>query len=182
MLSASPTEDLARELAVSAADHGCAAVVELALPLLKWPANDPKWHWALIQPIRGAGPDSSDNEGHFRSLATLLNHGIDPNVSRFGQTALHFSAAHHGSVGEQARARFASMLLDHGAKMDLRDDLLKSTPLAWACRWGRKKLVELFIERGAPVHETDAEVWATPEAWAKKIGEDAVLAILQRHR
>ncbi|MGA7524889.1 MAG: hypothetical protein WBW84_20735 [Acidobacteriaceae bacterium] len=36
-----------------------------------------------------------------------------------------------------SRARFAAMLIDHGARLDLRDDLLKSTPLGWACRWGR---------------------------------------------
>ena len=61
------------------------------------------------------------------------------------------------------------MLLDHGARLDLRDDLLKSTPLGWACRWGRKELVELLIARGAPVNEPDAEPWATPRAWAEKM-------------
>jgi ankyrin repeat protein len=181
LLSASPSEDLAREFAWSAADHGCAAIVELALPRIAWARNDPKWHWTLIQPIRGAGGASSDNEGHFRSMAALLDHGIDPNVSRFGQTALHFSAAYHGSVGDEDRARFASMLLDHGARLDLRDDLLKSTPLGWACRWGRRKLAELLISRGAPIDEPDAEPWATPTAWAKKMRQDAVLTILQRH-
>lgn len=122
-----------------------------------------------------------NNEGHFRSMAALLDHGINPNVTRFGQTALHFSAAYHGSVGDEDRARFASILLDHGARLDLRDDLLKSTPLGWACRWGRRKLVELLISRGAPVDEPDAEPWATPKAWGKKMRQDAVLTILQRH-
>lgn len=181
LLSASPTEELARELAWSAADHGCAAIVELALPHITWERNDPKWHWTLIQPIRGAGGNSSNNEGHFRSMAALLDHGIDPNVTRFGQTALHFAAAYHGSVGDEDRARFASMLLDHGARLDMRDDILESTPLGWACRWGRRKLVELLISRGAPVDEADAEPWATPTAWAKKMRQDAVLTILQQH-
>lgn len=179
LLAANPSEELACELVWSAADHGCAAIVELALPHLKWPRNDPRWHWVLIQPIRGAGGNSAENEGHFRSMAALLQDEIDPNVQRFGQTALHFVAAHHGSVSDPDRARFASMLLDHGARVDLRDDLLKSTPLGWACRWGRRNLVELLIQHGAPVNETDAEPWATPRAWAKKKKQDAVLAILQ---
>jgi ankyrin repeat protein len=180
LLEANPSEELARELVWSAADHGCAAIVELALPHLKWPSNDTRWHWSLIQPIRGAGSDAGDNEGHYRSMAALLKHGVDPNVQRYGQTALHFAAADHGQ-GEKTRARFAAMLLDHGARFDLRDELLKSTPLGWACRWGRRNLVELLLERGAPIHEPDAESWATPTAWAKKMKHNAVIAILHEH-
>jgi ankyrin repeat protein len=103
-------------------------------------------------------------------------------VSRFGQTALHFAAGYHGAVSDADRARFASMLLDSGARLDLRDDLLKSTPLGWACRWGRKKLAELLIARGARIDEPDAEPWATPKAWAEKMGRDAILAALSEHK
>ncbi|MDD1677958.1 MAG: ankyrin repeat domain-containing protein, partial [Methanomicrobiales archaeon] len=157
LLEADTSEDLARELVWSAADHGCPAIVEMALARLAWPSQDPAWHWVLIQPIRGAGDNRSENEGHFACMAALLRHGIDPNVSRFGQTALHFAAARHGRLSDADRARFAAMLLDHGARLDLRDDLLQSTPLGWACRWGRKELAELLIARGAPVDEPDAE-------------------------
>ncbi len=160
LLANDPSEALASELAWSAADHGCAAILELALPHLNWRRDDPRWHWILIQPIRGVGS--------LRCMLALLKHGVDPNVSRFGATVLHFAAGWHGSVSGPERARFASMLLDHGARLDLRDDLLKSTPLGWAYRWGRKELVELLIARGAPMHEPDAEPWATPKAWAEK--------------
>lgn len=176
LLAADPSEEQARELAWSAADHGCPEIVELALPHIKWPKDDPRWHWVLIQPIRGAGSNSAENAGHFHSMAALLQHGVDPNVPRFGQTALHFAAAYHGKVSDDDRARFAGMLLDHGAKLDLRDDLLKSTPLGWACRWGRRRLVELLIQRGAPVDEPEAEPWATPRAWARKMGFEIPLA------
>ncbi len=162
LLATEPTEALARELADSAADHGCPAILELALPHLSWPLDDERWHWILIQPMRGVGS--------LECMQMLLEHGVDPNVSRFGATALHFAAGRHGSL-----TRFASMLLDHGARLDLRDDLLKSTPLGWACRWGRKELVELLIARGAPVDEPDAEPWATPKAWAQKKGHAALL-------
>jgi ankyrin repeat protein len=86
-------------------------------------------------------------------MAALLKHGVDASVTRMGQTALHSTAAHHGRIGDEDRARFAAMLLDHGAKLDMRDDPLKSTPLGWACRWGRPKLVELLIQHGARVEE-----------------------------
>ena len=41
-----------------------------------------------------------------------------------------------------------AMLIDRGARLDLRDDLLKSTPLGWACRWGRFEMAEV-LSRGA---------------------------------
>lgn len=181
LLADNPNEELASELAWSAADHGCPEIVELALAQLKWPKDDRRWHWVLIQPIRGAGANPSKNEGHFRSMAALLRHGVDPNVTSMGQTALHFAAARHGQVGDKDRARFASMLLDHKARLDLRDDLLKSTPLGWACRWGRIKLVELLVQRGAPVDEPNAEPWATPKAWATKMKHEAILVTLRQY-
>ena len=180
ILDANPSEEVVRELVWSAADHGCAAIVEMAVGRLDWPRDDRRWHWILIQPVRGASADSSVNQGHLQSMAALLRHGIDPNVQRMGQTPLHFTAASRGAADED-RARFAAMLLDHGARLDLRDDLLKSTPLAWACRWGRLPLAELLIERGARVDEPDAEPWATPRAWARKMNHPALLALLEAH-
>lgn len=183
LLAANPPEDVVHELVWSAADHGCAEIVGLALPYLKWALDDPRWHWVLIQPVRGAGSDTAKNEGHFRSMATLLQHGIDTNVRRLGQTVLHFTAARQGGLSDADRARFSSMLLDYGASasLELRDDLLRSTPLGWACRWGREKMVRLLIERGAPVQEPEAEPWATPEAWARTMKQDGILAILREH-
>ena len=64
---------------------------------------------------------------------------------------LHFTAARQSDLSGKDRARFAAMLIDHGARLDIRDDLLKSTPLGWACRWGHRELVELLLQRGAPV-------------------------------
>jgi ankyrin repeat protein len=179
LLQGNPDEELARELAWSAADHGCPEIVELALPYLNWAPGDSRWHWILIQPIRGAGVDSAQNEGHFRSMAVLLEHGVDPNVSRFGQTVLHFAAARRSGLSGKDRARFASMLIENGANLNLRDNLLKSTPLGWACRWGHIELVDLLTRRGAPVLEADAEPWAGPIAWARKMNHSAILSLLE---
>jgi len=72
-------------------------------------------------------------------------------------------------------------VIDHGANLNLRDDLLKSTPLGWACRWGQREMVELLIQRGAPVREEDTEPWSTPEAWTRKMDHPEILAILERN-
>jgi ankyrin repeat protein len=157
LLANAPNEELAQELAWSAADHGCPEIVAIALAHLDWPATDTRWHWILIQPMRGAGDDSAQNEGRFRSLEVLLRHGVDANVERFHETALHFTAACQSGLSGDDRARFAAMLIDHGARLDMRDELLISTPLGWACRWGRPEMVKLLIQRGAQVRERDAE-------------------------
>jgi ankyrin repeat protein len=74
------------------------------------------------------------------------------------------------------------MLIDHGASLSVRDDLLKSTPLGWACRWGRFRLAEVLIARGAAIEEPDAESWATPWAWALKMKRDEITAILRKRK
>ncbi len=50
---------------------------------------------------------------------------------------LHEVIARDHGVG----VSLASILLDAGARTDVRDEFLKSTPLGWACRWGRVELV-----------------------------------------
>jgi ankyrin repeat protein len=72
------------------------------------------------------------------------------------------------------------MLIDHGAQLDVRDDLLKSTPLGWACRWGRLEMAEVLIARSALVEEPDAEPWATPIAWAKRMHHSEIPSLLDR--
>ena len=183
LLDNDSSEELAQELAWSACDHGCSAILEMALPRITLPRDSPRWHWIMIQPIRGATADRANTEGHFACMAALLRHGVSPNVTRYGAAPLHFAAAYRGSVSDKDRARFAGMLIDAGARLDLRDDLLKSTPLGWACRWGRKEMVRTLITRGASPNEesaeSDAELWATPKAWAKKMGHKEIAALFR---
>lgn len=70
------------------------------------------------------------------------------------------------------------MLLDAGARLDVRDGWNKSTPLGAACAAGRVELVKLILGHGADPVETDAEPWA-PRAWAAKMGHDDVLKVLR---
>ena len=98
----------------------------------------------------------------------------------YGRTILHDVAGGwpYKTTSAKDRLALATILLDAGARLDLRDDLLKSTPLGWACRWGRPELVKLFIDRGADPHERDAEPWAAPRAWAQRMGHTEVVAFL----
>jgi len=82
-----------------------------------------------------------------------------------GFTILHHLASNYGQAQETSVIQ-ATMLLDSRASLTKRDPLLKSTPLGWACHWGRIELVKLYLERGADASEADAERWATPLAWA----------------
>jgi hypothetical protein len=67
-------------------------------------------------------------------------------------------------------ALLMGMLLDAGARLDIRGGLVPGTPLDWACRWGRSELPRLFLERGEGPEERSAPPWATPAAWAKRAG------------
>jgi len=107
----------------------------------------------------------------------LLLNRADPNKSDSGWTMLHTVMAQGG----KEHLPYAEILLDAGARTDIRDDLLKSTALGWACRWCRVHFVNLLLERGVDPIETDAEPWATPRAWAQKMKHNNVLAVLREY-
>jgi hypothetical protein len=92
---------------------------------------------------------------------------------------LHYLAASHGGRTAADQVTYATLLIDAGARLDLRDDVLKSTPLGWACRWGRVELARLLLDRGADPVEADAEPWATPRAWVEKMKHPDILALLE---
>jgi ankyrin repeat protein len=142
----------------------------------------------LEQPLRtwthGSGSDEWPRDTYVTCFRLVLER-CDPNLrgrptdgGQFGLTILHSAAARE--LTPEERVAFAIALLDAGARLDVRDNLLKSTPFGWACRWGRVELVKLLLERGADPVEPDAEPWATPRAWAEKMNHPAVLALLRR--
>jgi ankyrin repeat protein len=176
------------EMVWSAASCTSLPILKLALPRLKLPRDNPDWHDLLRQPMRKGEPPAAVRpaeyryEWRFEILKKMLDHGADPNVrGRFGLTLLHFAAT-SGSAwgGEPAddRTRYAELLLNAGADPSLRDELLRSSALGWAARYGRVELVKLLLERGADAVEADAEPWARPVAWARKMGHDAIVEIL----
>ncbi len=176
---------LAEQLLWSAACGGDPEIVRLALERVDWPRDDPRWYRILEQPLRfwNHGPGHWANPTWDRSTYLtcfrLVLERCDASIrGRFGLTILHDLAASRRHMRAEEGVAFATLLLDAGARLDVRDDLLRSTPLGWACRWGRVELVRLLLERGADPVEADAEPWATPRTWAEKRGHRDVLALL----
>ena len=181
------------QLLWAAACGGEPAIIELCLPLIERPPDDPWWTQILRQPMRiwnhGPldGPGGLDRSTYPRCLEMILAHGVDPDVTdHHGFTTLQHVAQAGETWGrqvitEEERVAFATLLLDAGADLTRRDPLLRSTPLGWACRWGRTALVRLLIARGAAVDEPEAEPWATPLAWASGQGHGELATLLRRH-
>jgi ankyrin repeat protein len=157
-----------------------AEIVRMALERIDWPRDNPRWFWLLWRPL--PGHRDLDDVERADSLATfrLILDRCDPNLRapESGQTMLHEVIARDHGVG----AALATMLLDAGARTDIRDEFLKSTPLGWACRWGRVELVKLLLARGADPIEHAAESWATPLAWAERRQHAGIASILRQHR
>ena len=151
-------------------------IVCLVLPHVQWPRGDPHWHGILENGLY-LGP-SSDRPRYLEAFRLVLDRAHPDVASRLGATLLHHIAASRGGLTAADRVTYASVMLDAGARLDLRDTMLKSTPLGWACRWGRIELVKLLLERGADPVERDAEPWATPRAWAEKTKDEGVLRLL----
>lgn len=174
-------DTLAEQLLWGGACGGDAEIVRMALGHIDRPKDDPWWFQIMEQPIRMW----SDGGAQLDCLKLILER-CDPNIlgragDGFNLTILHSVAGARPHVTGEQRLAFATALLEAGARTDLRDGLLSSTPLGWACRWGRIELVELLLQRGADPVEADAESWATPKAWAEKMGYGAVVSLLQAH-
>jgi ankyrin repeat protein len=158
--------DLAEQM-LWAASWTDAEIVRMCLPHTPRPSDDPWWHYVLVH---AALPES---------VKLILEHGVHPDIrGGAGYTILHHLASDYGHVSNDRVLR-ATMLLDAGASLTIRDSLLQSTPLGWACRWGHIDLVRLYLERGADAVEADAEPWATPLAWATKRGHHEIVELLR---
>jgi ankyrin repeat protein len=169
--------NLAYELLWGAIESPSPETVALVLDAVDWPRDDPRWYGILENGLY-LGPQSDRR----RSLDAfrLVADRSDPNIrSGKGTTILHEIAASRGGLTADDRITYATLLLDHGAHLDVRDNLLESTPLGWACRWGRVELVKLFLDRGADPIEADAPGWARPVEWAKKAGREDIAALLE---
>jgi ankyrin repeat protein len=168
------TEPLTLKVAAELLCGGDPEFIRMCLPHITRKLDDPWWNGVLMS--------AKVPEG----LEIVLDHGVDPAVTfEGGYTMLHHLATpvagRKGSFvpTEEEHLLRAAMLLDAGASLTLRDSLLKSTPLGWACRWGKIELVRLYLKRGANAVESDAEPWATPLAWATKRGHHEIVQLLR---
>jgi ankyrin repeat protein len=154
-------------------------IVRMALERIDWPRDDPRWFWLLWRPLPGYQDLNETEQADCRASFRLILDRCDPSLrtAGSGQTMLHEVIARDHGVG----VSLATMLLDAGARTNVRDEFLKSTPLGWACRWGRVELVKLLLARGADPIEPEAEPWASPLAWAERRQHAEIAAILRQH-
>ena len=169
-------------------DGGATEIVRMALARVDWPRNDVRWFRMLAAPLSfwhhipwlQAGNKELDRNGYLECFRLVLG-ACDANiVGSFGRTILHEIAAMGDWITEDEVIAFGRAALEAGARSGGRDDILKSTPLGWACRWGRIKLVRLLMEHGAVLEEKDAESWAQPLAWARKMGHNEIISMLSQ--
>ena len=179
----------AAEILRHAAGGGDPEIVGMALERIDWPSQDARWFGMLTRPLYFwhhipwlyAGNKDFDRATYLSCFRLILGR-CDPNVTGgFGRTALHEVAAMYEHITEDETAGFAEALLSAGAKTGSRDELLKSTALGWACRWGRVRVARLLIKYGADPREADGEPWARPRAWAEKRGHPEIMELLRRY-
>jgi hypothetical protein len=169
---------VAEQLLWGGASSRCAEIVRMALDHVDWAADDPRWFGMLWRPLPGHEDLNPQEQAECCECFRIILARCGPNhrFPEHGQTMLHEAASRDHGVG----AQLAAILLDAGARLDVRDNLLRSTPLGWACRWGRTEIVRLLLARGADPIEADAEPWATPRAWATKMNRPEIVALLER--
>jgi ankyrin repeat protein len=184
--SAGPDSRIADELIWGAAGAGRPEIVRLCLARIDQPRESWYWYNRLREPMYIGSRRNKPERNAMLECFRLLLERADPSAhgdrSRGwvgGRTLLHDLAGDRHETLPEDRITIATMLLDAGARLDIRDDLLQSTPLGWACRWGREELVRLFLERGADPVEADAEPWATPIAWARKYRHGTIVRLLE---
>jgi ankyrin repeat protein len=179
---------VATQLLGAAARGGDPEILRMAMERVAIPSGDPRWNGLLQAPLEfwnhWIGPWCHfewDRSTYLTCFKMILARCGPPNAPlNCGATILHQIVVMGDHVAVDERVSFATAALDAGARLDMRDDLLKSTPLGWACRWGRAELVQLFLERGADPVELNAGPWATPLAWAGKKGHLHIAQMLRR--
>ncbi|MGC4050192.1 MAG: ankyrin repeat domain-containing protein [Paludibaculum sp.] len=182
----SPGRSVAEDLVEFGCSGGAPDVVRMALARVTWPRDDPRWFRYLARsldfwnhiPWLYAANQELDRTTYIECFRLVLAR-CNPNlVGGFGRTVLHEVAAMGDHVTEEETAPFARALLEAGARTDLRDYIFRSTPLGWACRWGRLQVASILLEHGADPVESGAEPWARPKAWAEKMGHAALVQLL----
>jgi ankyrin repeat protein len=168
---------VAVQLLYHAASSARVDIVRMALDHIDWPPADPRWFPILTRPLDYY--DGREKTEFCECFRLILSHcGPHLRVAEHGQSMLHRVIEFDHGIGLE----LAIILLDAGARLDIRDKILLSTPLGWACRWGRVEIVKLLLARGADPIEADAEPWATPRAWAEKTRQTEILELLTSAR
>ncbi len=127
----------AEEVLDPAASAGSTDVLRMALERIDWQSNDPRWFGILASPLCFwnhipwiySEKWDLDRSTYLQCFEMVLRRCHANMTGRFGMTILHYAAASYNWIEPEERAAFVRMLLDRGSRIDVRDDLLRSTPL-----------------------------------------------------
>jgi ankyrin repeat protein len=91
--------------------------------------------------------------GHADIVARLLDAGEDPNRYNPQGNHGHATPLHQAALaGHDAVVR---LLVERGARLDIKDTIFKGTPLAWALYGDRPAIAEYLRRKGATEADTD---------------------------
>ncbi len=112
--------------------------------------------------------------GKTRQITELLfAHGMDPSHPDWLRiTPLHRFA-------ERGDVPSAAVFIEHGAHLDARDEEFRSTPLGYAAKYGRRRMVVFLLRRGASAALPDDPPWAAPLEWARRRGHGEIVRVLE---
>jgi ankyrin repeat protein len=86
--------------------------------------------------------------GHADVVRLLLDASEDPNRYNPDGYHAHATPLHHAALANHARV--VRLLVERGARLDIRDTIYRGTPLDWALHGGRTELAEYLRQRGGP--------------------------------
>jgi ankyrin repeat protein len=90
--------------------------------------------------------------GHVEIVRLLLDAGEDPNRYNPKGNHGHSTPLHQAALaGHDAVVR---LLVERGARLDIRDTIYNGTPLGWALHAGRDQIAAYLREHGSPVADT----------------------------
>jgi ankyrin repeat protein len=96
-----------------------------------------------------------------------------------GSTLLHqVTGSAGGDLSERERCAFVMVLIERGARLDIRDARTDATPLACAARHGQRHVVELLLARGALPNDAPRR---TPLEWALASQRLDIADLLRSH-
>lgn len=109
---------------------------------------------------------------HYEMAVFLMERGMDANHHTWHHVTLLHDMAQEGDIKK------ATLLLKHGADVNVLEEEYQSTPLGMAARWGNTEMVKLLLDHGADREKAGA-AWATPLAWAKRKGHKEIEELLR---
>lgn len=111
---------------------------------------------------------------HYEIAHLLMERGMSAQHLTWHRVTLLHDMAQEGDLQK------VTLLVKHGAMLDVIDEEYQSTPLGLAAKWGREDIVKYLLAEGADPNASGA-VWSTPLAWAQKKSFPNIERILQQN-